>query len=401
MAAVNPIDQLKATATGGPIAGNEYAAQQKGVSDLRQQALTQASNDSNFVQAPAAFRAAQQQRLAVPLDAAIGQLGSQSAAAGQLSGALNSAQGQYLSSVQSDVPLIQKQMQYQAENPVSGYVQDAANKVYTITNRARIIADRQKKESSAANKQLALNDAVANNVSPDTHDLLSDVTKSADDLPSAVAALRSKLNGLTPVKYKVGPDGQLATDKDGAPVEDPNGTQYYTDSKGAIYDYDTNTINSYLAAIYGNSGAENLGAGAPGYLQAASVAGGNDVAALSSPPTSPAATAPSPAQSPSSFMAPGKVSGLVAPGNLDLTKRPVVKNGDGSISTVRSITITDGNGRAILIPTVVGGKVVSDEEAIKHYQQTGEHLGMFDSENDADAYAQTLHESQASMYGAQ
>lgn len=93
----------------------------------------------------------------------------------------------------------------------------------------------------------------------------------------------------------------------------------------------------------------------------------------------------------------GDVKGMLTPPNIDLAKRPVVHNGDGSISTVRSITITDGD-KAVLIPTVVGDKVVSNKEAIDHYKKTKEHLGVFDSEEDADAYAQNLHEAQAKFY---
>jgi hypothetical protein len=86
--------------------------------------------------------------------------------------------------------------------------------------------------------------------------------------------------------------------------------------------------------------------------------------------------------------------GLVEAGNIDLTQRPHVKNADGSVSTVRSISIEE-DGKAVLIPTVVDGKVVSDADAIAHYEKTGEHLGTFDSEASANAYAQRLHEGQA------
>lgn len=73
-------------------------------------------------------------------------------------------------------------------------------------------------------------------------------------------------------------------------------------------------------------------------------------------------------------------------------------NSDGTISTVRSITIGPDDGQYILIPTVVGNRVVSNQEAIKHYKQTGEHLGKFKSEDAADSYAESLHEDQAELY---
>jgi hypothetical protein len=74
-----------------------------------------------------------------------------------------------------------------------------------------------------------------------------------------------------------------------------------------------------------------------------------------------------------------------------------VHNLDGSIRTVRSITVTQGK-TAYLIPTVVGKRVVSNPQAVAHWQKTGQHLGAFSSEKAADRYAQTLHESQAARY---
>ncbi len=92
-------------------------------------------------------------------------------------------------------------------------------------------------------------------------------------------------------------------------------------------------------------------------------------------------------------------SGQTEPGNINLNNRPMVKNPDGSTSTVRSITVANDDGSAVLIPTVVDGKVVSNADAIAHYNKTGEHLGKFDSEDSADAYAERLHNSQAKQYG--
>lgn len=93
----------------------------------------------------------------------------------------------------------------------------------------------------------------------------------------------------------------------------------------------------------------------------------------------------------------GQPTGLRTQGNLDLNMRPQVRNPDGSISTVRTITITTPHG-AILLPTVINGQVVSNEDAIAYWQQTGQHLGIFDTEDNANAYAQALHQAQAQEY---
>jgi hypothetical protein len=72
-------------------------------------------------------------------------------------------------------------------------------------------------------------------------------------------------------------------------------------------------------------------------------------------------------QLPPSFVI-GKPQGLLKPGNLDLNQRPTVRNPDGSISTVRTISVTDDKG-AYLLPTVIGDKVVSNEDAIAHWKK--------------------------------
>jgi hypothetical protein len=91
--------------------------------------------------------------------------------------------------------------------------------------------------------------------------------------------------------------------------------------------------------------------------------------------------------------------GLEVPGNVNLHRRPAVQNPNGSVSTVRSMTFQDADSRSVVVPSVIWGRgIVGPDEAFKHYQQTGEQLGIFDNPDDADAYARALHEQQAREY---
>ena len=100
----------------------------------------------------------------------------------------------------------------------------------------------------------------------------------------------------------------------------------------------------------------------------------------------------------SSTMAVADPEGLITPGNIDLTKRPKVFNADGSISTVRSMSF-EQDGFEILIPTVSDdGKILSDEDAIALFAKTEKHLGVFKTADEADAYADALHDQQDAYY---
>lgn len=84
-------------------------------------------------------------------------------------------------------------------------------------------------------------------------------------------------------------------------------------------------------------------------------------------------------------------------GNIDLENRSKVFNQDGSYSTVSTVTFgIDVNGnpakRTVLLPTIVNGKKISAKEAFQHYKDTGEHLGIFKTREEADKYDKQLHE---------
>ena len=78
--------------------------------------------------------------------------------------------------------------------------------------------------------------------------------------------------------------------------------------------------------------------------------------------------------------------GLIEPGNIDLYDRPTVGQ-----STVRSLSFED-DGKEVLVPTVIGNRVVSDDEAIDEYFRTGKHLGIFTNPKTATQYAERLHQ---------
>ncbi len=85
-------------------------------------------------------------------------------------------------------------------------------------------------------------------------------------------------------------------------------------------------------------------------------------------------------------------------GNIDTANLPAVTNPDGSVSTVRTISI-NVDGREVLIPTVVNGRVVSNAEAIQEYRRTGRNFGSFPDVASADAAAEKLHQSEAARVG--
>ena len=92
--------------------------------------------------------------------------------------------------------------------------------------------------------------------------------------------------------------------------------------------------------------------------------------------------------------------GRYGQGNIDLNNRIVVHNNDGSISTEISFS-TNIDGYEVLLPTVINGQIVSEEEAINHYISTGEYLGRFSTVSEAESYAEALHNRQDWYYHGQ
>ena len=95
--------------------------------------------------------------------------------------------------------------------------------------------------------------------------------------------------------------------------------------------------------------------------------------------------------------------GKYGEGNIDLYNRPVLTNSDGSISTVDSVTY-EIDGVYVVLPTIVRAengtpkRLETDEEILAHYEKTGEYLGKFKSEGEADTYATQLHYAQEYRY---
>lgn len=62
-------------------------------------------------------------------------------------------------------------------------------------------------------------------------------------------------------------------------------------------------------------------------------------------------------------------------------------------STTSSMLVRHDDGKFAVVPTVVGGKELSQEDAVRHYAETGEHWGMADDEDSAQKMAQEVHEA--------
>lgn len=92
----------------------------------------------------------------------------------------------------------------------------------------------------------------------------------------------------------------------------------------------------------------------------------------------------------------------VQSGNIDVSSRRPIDLGNGQFATVRSMSFVDPNDNTeTLIPTADtdNGRILSAQEAIQRYYDTGEHLGKFKTPEAATAYAIQLHDQEAQRIG--
>jgi hypothetical protein len=116
--------------------------------------------------------------------------------------------------------------------------------------------------------------------------------------------------------------------------------------------------------------------------------------------------APSPAIQPRAALPQGPMSSATAlstprplvPPTVQVSKQPIVRNPDGSISTVQTMGIHDEKGYVNLPMVSKSGKVLSPDEAVREYQRTGGHLGIYKSQAEADRGAELLHQSEEARF---
>jgi len=85
-------------------------------------------------------------------------------------------------------------------------------------------------------------------------------------------------------------------------------------------------------------------------------------------------------------------------GNIDLNNRPIVKNADGTYSTVKSASFNI-DGKEVLLPTIgPNGERWTNDQAVQNYFKTGKNLGIFDNVESANKAAIEIHNQQAKIY---
>lgn len=84
--------------------------------------------------------------------------------------------------------------------------------------------------------------------------------------------------------------------------------------------------------------------------------------------------------------------GIIEVGNVNLIDRPQLPLPDKGYQTAFTMTAGLDGDKTVLLPRVIEGKMHTPQEAMKHFKETGEHMGIFESQQHADAFDKQLHE---------
>lgn len=184
--------------------------------------------------------------------------------------------------------------------------------------------------------------------------------------------------------------GQKKTENAGAETDGKVSEQEYSRSSGMQKQY--GTYQNYLRGVEAAQGRKAPQSGRSGFDRTATPA---SIAGLGAP-------APTSQRQKERY---NQEIGQYGVGNIDLYNRPQYRNADGSISTVDS-TSFNIQGKEVLLPSVwmKDGKAYrsSDgDEILQHFYDTGEFLGVFDTVDAANSYAEKLHDAQDYYYTTQ
>ena len=89
--------------------------------------------------------------------------------------------------------------------------------------------------------------------------------------------------------------------------------------------------------------------------------------------------------------------GQTEAGNIDLVNRPRVKRENGQISTIATIVVGFDDGHVVLPTVSDDGRMMTKDEAIDVYRQTGKHLGKFSDLKQAVTASELMHKQQEGM----
>lgn len=76
---------------------------------------------------------------------------------------------------------------------------------------------------------------------------------------------------------------------------------------------------------------------------------------------------------------------------LSHDNRPVIFNEDGSYSTEKNI-VTEIDGVSYILPTIINGEEKTEDEAVQHFLETGEHFGGYESDAKALKAEKEMHD---------